>query len=124
MPKRQRAPPSAGCFISGRRGHAGKIYTPSGPDLLTYREVAERLSAGLGTPIPLQVPPADRYRDDMLAAGYPDAAVNGTIGYFSTLRQETTALGITTQDVEKVTGRRPRSVEAFALSHADSLRPA
>jgi uncharacterized protein YbjT (DUF2867 family) len=105
-------------------GHAGRIYTPSGPDLLTYGEVAERLSAGVGTPIPLQVPSADRYRDDMLAAGYPDAAVTGTIAYFSTLRQGTTALGITTQDVEKVTGHRPGSVEDFALSHADSLRPA
>ena len=105
-------------------GHAGRIYTPSGPDLLTYGEVAERLSAGVGAPIPLQVPSADRYRDDMLAAGYPDAAVTGTIAYFSTLRQGTTALGITTQDVEEVTGHRPGSVEDFALSHADSLRPA
>jgi uncharacterized protein YbjT (DUF2867 family) len=104
-------------------GHAGRIYTPSGPDLLTYGEVAERLSAGLGTPIPLQVPSADRYRDDMLAAGYPDAAVTGAVAYFSTLRQGT-ALGITTQDVEQVTGHRPGSVEDFALSHADSLRPA
>jgi uncharacterized protein YbjT (DUF2867 family) len=103
-------------------GHAGRIYTPSGPDLLTYGEVAERLSAGLGTPIPLQVPSADRYRDDMLAAGYPDAAVTGTIAYFSTLRPGT-ALGITTQDVAEVTGHRPTSVEDFALSHADSLRP-
>jgi uncharacterized protein YbjT (DUF2867 family) len=105
-------------------GHAGRIYTPSGPDLLTYGEVAERLSAGVGTPIPLRVPSADQYRDDMLAAGYPDAAVTGTVAYFSTLRQETTALGITTQDVAEVTGHRPRSVEDFALSHADSLRPA
>ena len=37
-------------------GHAGRIYTPSGPDLLTYGEVAERLSAGVGTPIPCKSP--------------------------------------------------------------------
>jgi uncharacterized protein YbjT (DUF2867 family) len=83
--------------VLSEEGHAGRIYTPSGPDLLTYGEVAERLSAAVGTPIPLQVPSADRYRYDMLAAGYPDAAVTGTVAYFSTLRQDAVDAHLTSQ---------------------------
>jgi uncharacterized protein YbjT (DUF2867 family) len=104
-------------------GEEGGVYTPTGPELLTYREFAERLSRGVGTAIPLRVPSAEEYRSEMAKAGYPQASVNYVAEYFSTLRPGHTALTIITDDVLRITGHSPRSVEQFAADHAESLRP-
>jgi uncharacterized protein YbjT (DUF2867 family) len=99
------------------------IYTPTGPELLTYAQVADRISRGIGTTIPLRVPTVDQYRSEMTKDGYPQASIDYVAGYFSTLRQGHTALSVTTDDVLKLTGHRPRSIEEFAASHVEALRP-
>jgi uncharacterized protein YbjT (DUF2867 family) len=99
------------------------IYTPTGPELLTYAGVAERISRGAGTTIPLRVPTVDEYRSEMSKAGYPQTSIDYVSGYFSTLRQGHTALTVITDDVLKLTGHRPRSLEEFAAHHAEALRP-
>jgi uncharacterized protein YbjT (DUF2867 family) len=104
-------------------GESRGIYTPTGPELLTYAGVAERLSRGAGTTIPLQVPTVDQYRSEMSKDGYPQASIDYVAGYFSTLRQGHTALTVMTDDVLKLTGHRPRSIEEFAAGHVEDLRP-
>ena len=104
-------------------GEDGGVYIPAGPEILTYQGVAERLSRGAGTEIPLRVPPVEEYRAEMTKAGYPQAQVSYVADYFSALRRGDTALAVITDDVLRLTGRRPRSVEEFAAGHAESLRP-
>ena len=102
--------------------HSGHTYTLAGPELITYAEVAERLSRGAGTPIPLRVASADRYRDEARAAGTSPAAVEKVVKYFSTLRTGATALAVNAGDVAAVTGHEPRSLEAFARDYASAFR--
>jgi uncharacterized protein YbjT (DUF2867 family) len=104
-------------------GDEGGVYTLTGPELLTYYGVAERLSRGAGVNIPLRVLSVEQYRSEMLKAGYPPTAISNVADYFSTLRTGRTALAVTTDEVRRLTGRRPRSVQQFAADHADSLRP-
>jgi uncharacterized protein YbjT (DUF2867 family) len=104
-------------------GEQGGIYTPTGPELLTYAGVAERISRGIGTTIPLRVPTVDQYRAEMSNAGYPQASVNRVADYFSTLRKGQSALTVMTDHVLSITGNRPRPLEEFAADHAEILRP-
>jgi uncharacterized protein YbjT (DUF2867 family) len=104
-------------------GDDGGIYTATGPELLTYAGVAARFSRAAGVNIPLRVPSVAEYQLEMSKAGYPQAAITNVADYFSTLRAGQTALTVTTDDVLRVTGHGPRSVEQFAAAHADTLRP-
>ena len=101
--------------------HVGHTYTAAGPELLTYGEIAERLSEGVGSPIPLRVVSADRYREEAAQAGYPAGPVNRLVDYFSTLRGGQTALAVKGGDVATITGHAPRSVEQFAHDNALAL---
>jgi uncharacterized protein YbjT (DUF2867 family) len=104
-------------------GKVGAIYTPTGPELLTYGEIALRISHGVGVPVPLLAVSANDYRRAVVQAGAPHTLAEGWIAYFSTLRRGQTALAITTNDVARVTGHQPASIEDFARRHSDQLRP-
>jgi uncharacterized protein YbjT (DUF2867 family) len=109
-------------LLTGSGDESG-IYTPTGPELLTYFGVAAAFSRGAGVDIPLRVPSVEEYRFEMSKAGYAEASINDVVDYFSTLRAGHTALAVTTDDVLRLTGHRPRSVQQFAADHADKLRP-
>ena len=104
-------------------GKVGATYTPTGPELLTYGEIALRISRGLGVAIPLIVASPDEYRRGQLRAGARPGDVEKWIDYFSTLRRGHTALAITTEDVLSITGHPPTPHEVFARRHSDELRP-
>lgn len=101
--------------------HIGHTYIAAGPELLTYEEIVERLSKGVGSSISLRVLPADRYRGEARAAGYASGPVDRLVDYFSTLRTGHTALAVTSGDVATITGHAPRSVEQFAHDNAAAL---
>ena len=101
--------------------HIDHTYLAAGPELLTYEQIVERLSEGVGSSIPLRVLRADCYREEAHAAGYPPGAVNRLVDYFSTLRTGHTALAVTGGDVAAITGHEPRSLEEFAHDNAVAL---
>ena len=51
--------------------HAGKAYTLSGPEALTFTQVAEKLSAAVGKPIRYIDPPEAEYRKMLIGVGIP-----------------------------------------------------
>jgi uncharacterized protein YbjT (DUF2867 family) len=104
-------------------GEIGAVYTPTGPELITYGEMAMRLSRGAGVPIPLITVSPDDYRRTVIQAGAPRSEADRWIEYYSTLRRGRTALAVTTEDVARVTGHAPTSLEVFARHHSDALRP-
>jgi uncharacterized protein YbjT (DUF2867 family) len=101
--------------------HIGRTYIAAGPELITYEEIVERLSEGVGSSIPLRVLPADRYREEARAAGYPTGPLNRLVDYFSTLRTGHTALAVRGGDVAAITGHEPRTLEQFARDNAVAL---
>jgi uncharacterized protein YbjT (DUF2867 family) len=86
-------------------GHQGQIYTLTGPEALTYDEMAEELSKAVGRVIRhVSLPPAD-LKAGMLAEGMPEAIADRMLDLERYFR-EGHASSIT-DDVRRVTGRRP-----------------
>jgi uncharacterized protein YbjT (DUF2867 family) len=102
----------------------GQVYTVTGPGLVSYAEVAERLSRGIGEPIGFRLVSPRELRAIVREVGASAAVAEHWIDYFSTLRAGHTALAVVTDDVQRVTGHAPRTLEQFARDYAAALRPA
>ena len=100
-------------------GHAGKTYTLTGPQALSFYQVASVLSRQTGRPLRhVRVPP-DKVRVALqgrgVAAWYADdmARLHSmlAVGYEE----------VVTDDIHRVTGRPPRTLAQFAGDHAGVL---
>jgi uncharacterized protein YbjT (DUF2867 family) len=92
-------------------GHEGKAYTPTGPEALTYDEIAAMLTAELGRPIRYADPGPLAYWRRMRRRGMPRGMVGVTIGIYTAAR-----LGLAdglTDDVERLVGRPPIPMARF-----------
>lgn len=96
-------------------GHAGRAYTLTGPEALSYQGVAEKLSRSLGRPVTYKNIPLEAMRERLLASGMPEWHVDVQVDF-------STALGAghastVTDTVEAVTGKPPRTFEQFIREH-------
>jgi uncharacterized protein YbjT (DUF2867 family) len=86
--------------------YEGKAYTLSGPEALTYDELASELAKALGRPIShINLSPSD-LKSGMLAEGMPEAISDRMLDLERYFR-EGRASHITS-DIKRVTGREPR----------------
>lgn len=88
--------------------HAGRAWTPTGPEALTYQEVAQRMSEVLGRRIAYRAPGLVTHAVRALRWGMPPQMVAVTSVVYTTARLGLAA-GLT-DDVRTVTGRDPASV--------------
>lgn len=102
--------------------HRCRAWTPTGPEALTYGEVAATLSRILARPIRYEKPTVRRYVGHARRVlGLPWPMVGVTAGIYTVAR-----LGLAgglTGDVEQVTGRPPTSFEQFATRNASVWQP-
>jgi NAD(P)H dehydrogenase (quinone) len=96
-----------------------RIYDLSGPESLTFAEVAERLSAALGREIRFVDTPLEVTLDGMRSRGAPDWLVEHIRQIVGVFR--TNAGAAVSPDVEQILGRPPRSVDEFARDYAGPL---
>jgi uncharacterized protein YbjT (DUF2867 family) len=96
-------------------GHQGKTYTLTGPEDLSFREIADRFSDVLGRLILYVDIPPEAARDAMLKSGMPAWNVDGVLELMAALRAD--RLSFVTDDVRRVTGHRPRTLEQFIRDH-------
>jgi uncharacterized protein YbjT (DUF2867 family) len=101
-------------------GHAGQTYVLTGPEAITYYQIAEHLSAASGRPIAFADIPDEALRQGLVAAGMPDWLVAHLTGLFGIIRQG--ALEQTTDTVRTLTRRAPRTFAHFARDHAGLFR--
>lgn len=101
--------------------HAGRAWTPTGPEALTYDQVAQVLSAELGRPVRYVRPGLARYVRHARRAGMPWAMVAVTAGIYTVARAGRAA-GLT-GDVLEVTGRPPTDLTAFARRERGAWLP-
>ncbi len=101
-------------------GHEGKAYTLSGPQALTYGEIADTLSRVLGRKISCVSISDDDYRKGAMGAGMPEVYADALVDLARYYREGGAAR--VTADVKAVTGREPIAFEQFARDHADRLR--
>jgi uncharacterized protein YbjT (DUF2867 family) len=97
-------------------GHDGRTYVITGPQAITYADVAQELSIALGRPVGyVDTPPAGAGQA-MREAGLPPVVVEEFLRVFEALRAGVQA--VTTPDAEELIGRRPRPFATFARDHA------
>jgi uncharacterized protein YbjT (DUF2867 family) len=97
-------------------GHEGNTYVITGPESLSYHEVADKLSAVLGRSIRYVDVSPEAALDSMLKAGMPEwnaRAVTELYGVFAAGQAAET-----TNTIERITGRGPISFDQFARDHA------
>lgn len=86
--------------------HEGRTYTLTGPEALTYDELAAELSKALGRPIShINLSPSD-LKHGMLAEGIPEEIADRMLDLERYFREGHASR--VTQDVKRVTGREPR----------------
>lgn len=90
-------------------GHRGRTYVLTGPEALSYDDVAERISAVFGRDVEYADLPAERAREQLLGGGLTPWQVEGTLELFDWIRDG--RAGSVTDDVRAVTGKDARPIE-------------
>lgn len=101
--------------------HAGQAYTLTGPEALTYDELAQKLSVVLGRSIShISLPPED-LKHGMLAEGLPDAIADRMLDLERYYREDQASH--ITNDVQRMTGQEPRQFMQYIRDYASLLQP-
>ena len=102
--------------------HEGKAYTLTGPEALTYDELASELSKVLGRPIShINLSPSD-LKNGMLAGGMPEEIADRMLDLERYYREDQASR--ITDDIKQVTGRNPRRFAQYARDCASLLQSA
>jgi uncharacterized protein YbjT (DUF2867 family) len=98
-------------------GPEEQTYVLTGPEAITYDEIAETLTAVVGRPIEF-VPVSDEVAHEaFLGAGLPEWAAGALVALFQRLREG--VQDVTTDVVQRLTGREPCTVAEFLRDHVD-----
>lgn len=107
---------AARVLVDPPQRHAGRTYSPSGPEAVSFGDVAERLTRILGRPVGYAPISGAAQREALRGYGMPAWIADMLVEY-----GEAYAAGFgdgTTTDVRDVLGRAPRSVDDFLRDHA------
>jgi uncharacterized protein YbjT (DUF2867 family) len=101
-------------------GHAHKVYVLTGPEPITYFDVAESLSKALGKPVEYEALDEEQAVKEMVQAGLPEAVARSRVGVHRSFSSgEFTRV---TGDVQQLLHRAPRSFAEFARDYAAEFR--
>jgi uncharacterized protein YbjT (DUF2867 family) len=107
-------------FALTQAGHKGEIYELTGPELLSYEDVATTLSNVLGRPVTYVDVPLEAAKESMVKGGMPEWNAAAVTELYATFAAGSAAR--TTDTIERITGKKPISFEQFARDHAESFR--
>ena len=96
--------------------HKGKAYTLSGPEALTYDELADELSKVLRRPISHVSLSPSELKNGMLAEGMPEQIADRMLDLERYFREDQASH--ITNDIKQVTGREPRRFAQYAREAA------
>jgi uncharacterized protein YbjT (DUF2867 family) len=100
-------------------GHEGKAYTLTGPESLSAAQYAATLSSVLGKPVKFVEVPPEAARDSMLKM-MPAVYVDALMELMAAMKAG--KIDRITDDVQKVTGRRAGTFEAWARHNIAAFR--
>ena len=103
-------------------GHLGKTYTLTGPEALTYAQVAEKLSALLGRTVKYLALTQEQLKQAMQSMGMPPWQVEA-LAELAAYYTEGPGARVT-GDVREVLGREPIRFDQFLKDNAASFAPA
>jgi uncharacterized protein YbjT (DUF2867 family) len=99
-------------------GHEGKIYELTGPELLSFSVVVQKVAAVTGRPLRFVDVPEEAWRKEMLDAGAPLSVVESVGGYFAGVRAGRLPV---TSTVADLLGRPARTFEQWAKANVEAL---
>ncbi len=103
-------------------GHEGRAYELTGPEAVSWGQVAEKLSRVLGRSVRYADISTEEARRRMIAGGRPDWYTDALIVLF--LKWARGGYDLVSDAVERVTGSPTRGLERFLADHARALREA
>jgi uncharacterized protein YbjT (DUF2867 family) len=110
----------AAAVAAAPEDHAGRTILLTGPELLSYDDVARDLGEARGRPVEhRRITPAE-HRDAMVRAGVPEQVAASNAQVFGLVAEGDTVW--LSDEVEAITGRPPRTLRAFAAEHAEVFR--
>ena len=100
--------------------HAGHRYFLTGGEAVGFAEVAEALSEATGNPVTYRSISMDEARARMEARGLPTNVITGTMALYAYQKAGGPTAKVS-DSVERILGRRPRTIRDFARDHADQF---
>jgi uncharacterized protein YbjT (DUF2867 family) len=100
--------------------HFGKTYELTGPEALTFREIADQVSKAAGKPVTYVLISVEAMESSLLGAGLPNwnaHAIAEIMGSFGTGQY-----AYVTDTVENILGRKPTSHAQWLSEVADAFR--
>ncbi len=111
----------AGAVVMTTEGHAGREYVITGPEALTFGEIASRLSAALGRSIAYNDLSEEEFKRALLEQGMSESQAElGVLDHFRAFRRGDA--DVVTDDYERLTGLAPTTLDAWLSEHADAFR--
>ena len=101
-------------------GHASKAYDVTGSVALSTREQVEMIGRAIGKQLKYVDVPDQAARDSMLGQGMPAPLVDALIEFCDAIKAGQCAT--VTDTVQKLTGKTPRTFEAWAQENAAAFR--
>jgi uncharacterized protein YbjT (DUF2867 family) len=95
--------------------HVGRTYWLTGPDLITYDDVAKELSDALGRTVEYRRTTPAEHRAAMLQAGVPESVATSNAQAFGLIAEGDAAW--LSDEVASVTGTPPRPLRTFIADH-------
>jgi uncharacterized protein YbjT (DUF2867 family) len=102
--------------------HAGETYKPTGPEPISFAHVASVISEVTGRTVQYREVSPETARESIVEEGGPEWLADAMVGLQVAFGKGIADL--TTDHVQRVTGSRPRSFEAFVRDHAARFSPA
>jgi len=103
-------------------GHEGQVYEMSGPESLSFEEVAQKISAATGKTVKYVDVSIEELRRSTREAGASEWHVEA-LGDFARFLQAGGSAALT-DTVQRLTGKLPIRHDQFARDHADAFRTA
>jgi len=101
-------------------GHAGKKYVITGPEALTYSDVAHKLSSAIGKTVTYVDVPLEAAKKALLEGGAPEWFAEGQMEQFRVRWQGKQSRVIST--IAEVANKKPITFDEFAREHAPYFR--
>jgi uncharacterized protein YbjT (DUF2867 family) len=111
----------AGGVVTTTDGHAGREYAITGPEALTFAEVAERMTRALGRDIAYSDLAEEDFKAALLEQGMTEERAElGVLVHFRAFRRGDADL--VTDDYQRLVGRPPTTLDAWLETHIDAFR--
>jgi uncharacterized protein YbjT (DUF2867 family) len=102
------------------REYDGKALAITGPEALSYAEMAAKIGAAIGRPVGFEAISEEQVRQRMTESGDSEEMVGAHLSIYRAIREG--RLAAVTDNVEGVLGRKPIAFDRWAQEHAQAFR--